>query len=104
MATQAAATQSTRIAPWGNSEAIRIPQALLRAAGLSAGDDVNIIINERNNIEVVQKPQEHRCVKPTDGITFDTLFAGFDPASLASAAPAWPTDDMEGAEFEAWSS
>lgn len=94
----------TKIASWGNSDAVRIPRALLRLVGLSSGDSVDIVVNERNNIEIVPKGRAHRRVKPARGVTFDSLFANYDSTEAKSALPpAWPNDDMVGAEFEAWS-
>lgn len=97
-----AARPLTKIATWGNSEAVRIPRSVLRAVGLGAGDDVEVRVNERNRIELVPKQQVHRRVRPTKGVSFDSLFAGYDPAKLPPA-PAWPDDDFVGAELEAWS-
>ena len=95
---------ATKIASWGNSDAIRIPRAILKSAGLASGDGVEVVLNERNNIEIIPKARQHRRVKPMRGITFETLFAGYDPSKTAgSMSPAWPDDNMVGAEFEAWS-
>ena len=99
-----AATQPTKIAPWGNSDAVRIPRAILKQAGLATGDLVDIKINERSNIEITRKQKAHRCVKPARGITFDSLFASYQKEKLESASETegWPTDNMVGAEFESW--
>ena len=108
---------STTIAAWGNSEAVRIPRETLRAVGLHKGDRVSFSVNERGNIEIVPQRADrvaHRCVAPARGITYETLFAGYDPdasgalagpaASVASpsSTPAWPNDDLTGAEYQAW--
>lgn len=95
------AAVATKIAPWGNSEAVRIPRSILRIAGLATGDSVDVTVNERNNIELVRIGAEHRRIRPTAGITFDSLFAGYKPTDKPMPA-AWPNDDMVGAEFEAW--
>ena len=97
-----ALSQPTKIAPWGNSDAIRIPRLILRKAGLATGDLVDIVINERNNIEVMGKKEAHRCVKPARGITFDSLFASYQKEAPKTVSGGWPTDDMVGAEFESW--
>lgn len=55
-----ALAQPTKIAPWGNSDAIRIPRLILRKADLATGDSVDIVTNERNNIEVMSKKETHR--------------------------------------------
>lgn len=93
---------ATNIASWGNSEAVRIPKSLLRSVGLSAGDSVRIATTERGVIEIAPIRREHRRVQPKRGITFDSLFEGYEPARQNTAAP-WPTDDMLGTELEAWS-
>lgn len=94
--------QATKISTWGNSDAVRIPRQVLKAVGLASGDSVNVVVNERNNIEIVRKKGGHRCVKPAKGITFESLFTGYDLAK-ATSTEAWPNEGMIGAEFEAWS-
>ena len=91
----------TKISTWGNSDAVRIPCAILRAVGLLSGDDVELVVNERNNIEIVPAGKAHRSVRPKRGVTFDALFAGYEPQRQDST-PAWPDDGMVGAELEAW--
>lgn len=91
----------TKISTWGNSDAVRIPCAILRAVGLLSGDDVELIVNERNNIEIIPARKSHRSVRPKRGVTFDTLFSNYEPQEHG-AAPAWPDDEMVGAELEAW--
>lgn len=99
-----ATVQATRISSWGNSDAVRIPRSLLRLAGLKAGDDVDIVVNERSNIEIVPKAKSHRRVKPAKGVTFDSLFAGYESSDkpIDYSSP-WLGDDLVGAEYEAWS-
>ena len=97
-----ALAQPTKIAPWGNSDAIRIPRAILKRAGLATGDSVDIVVNERNNIEVRHKKKTHRCVKPARGITFDSLFASYQEGESAAVSEGWPNEDMVGSEFESW--
>lgn len=94
--------QATKVSTWGNSGAIRIPRHMLKTVGLSSGDNVNVVVNERNNIEILPKKRDHRCVKPAAGITFDSLFAGYDSVDASLSSP-WPSENMVGAEFEAWS-
>ena len=91
----------TKISTWGNSDAVRIPCAILRAVGLLSGDDVELIVNERNNIEIIPARKSHRSVRPKRGVTFDTLFSNYE-SQEHGAAPAWPDDEMVGAELEAW--
>lgn len=98
---------STAIARWGNSEAVRIPQETLRRAGLRKGDRVVFTINERGNIELVPEDQAHRRVAPARGVSYESLFKGWEGAAedegAQEGADAWPDEDLEGAEFEAWS-
>ncbi|WP_165171025.1 AbrB/MazE/SpoVT family DNA-binding domain-containing protein [Adlercreutzia sp. ZJ242] len=95
------AAQRTRISSWGNSEAVRIPKGILKAAGLSAGDDVDVAVNERGNIELVPKERAHRRVRPARHVTYESLFAGYEGDARADSACAWP-DAMAGAEGRAW--
>lgn len=99
--TVAAARPLTRISTWGNSEAVRIPRGTLRAAGLLSGDDVEVVVNERNNIELVPAAKAHRRVLPKRGVNFDTLFAHWEPSAQSATIP-WPDDELVGAEREAW--
>ena len=93
----------TTIATWGNSEAVRIPRAVLRQAGLRSGDEVSVRVGEGGCIEIVPSRAAHRRVAPERGVTFDTLFPGFDPkTSTAYRGQAWPDDDLVGAEWDAW--
>lgn len=95
------AATATKISPWGNSDAVRIPRSILRLAGLATGDSVAVTVNERSNIELVRADTAHRRIRPATGITFDSLFSGYEPATELMPAP-WPNDDMVGSEFEAW--
>ena len=92
---------ATMIAPWGNSEAVRIPRDVLRSAGLRRGDQVRLEVNGRGRIEIVPQVQEHRRVEPARGITFDSLFKGYE-GDRASNDAAWPNDDLVGAEWDSW--
>lgn len=92
---------ATTVAPWGNSEAVRIPKSLLRSVGLSAGDKVTIGATERGSIEIVPTRRIHRRVQPKEGVTFATLFDGYEPTTAVDV-PSWPSEDMAGAEAEAW--
>lgn len=91
----------TTIAPWGNSEAVRIPREILRSAGLRRGDQVSFAVNRSGRIEIVPQKQPHRRVEPTRGVSFDTLFKGYDGGSLNNSG-AWPNDDLVGAEWDSW--
>lgn len=91
---------ATTISSWGNSEAVRIPKSILRAAGLHAGDKVNISADAQGRIAITPARQEHRRVKPQSGVNYSTLFANYEPAYLP--ADPWPTEHMYGAEFDSW--
>lgn len=93
-------THQTKIATWGNSEAVRLPRKILKLLGITAGDSVDVVVNERNNIEIIQKEKAHRRVRPMRGITFESLFAGYEPRELPSDP--WPHDELIGAEAKAW--
>ena len=93
---------TTTIATWGNSEAIRIPQFLLRAVGLGKGDRVVLDINRDGNLEVRHaRLDAHRRVVPSRRVTFDELFSSYEGGRLDNA-DAWEGDELTGAEREAW--
>lgn len=94
-------SQRTKISSWGNSEAVRIPRGILKAAGLASGDDVSVSVNERGNIELVPQQRAHRRVKPARGITYESLFAGYEGNAISASKSAW-ADGFVGAEREAW--
>lgn len=95
---------TTNIATWGNSEAIRIPKALLAVSGLKPGDRVQLRTVAEGRIEVVRVPrqQAHRHVRPTRHVTFDELFAEYEGGRLDNLG-AWPEAEMTPAEREPWS-
>ena len=90
------------ISTWGNSEAIRIPKALLRQAGLRSGDRVTLGLNERGNLELERVDDGHRLVSPAGGVTFDELFRDYE-GDRSQSCDAWPDEGLEGAEWDAWS-
>ena len=92
---------ATTIAPWGNSEAVRIPRDVLRSVGLRRGDQVSFEVNHSGRIEIIPQKQPHRRVEPARGVTFDTLFKGYEGGCLAGG-DAWPNDDLVGAEWDSW--
>ena len=98
----AALAHQTKVATWGNSAAVRLHRKILERLGIAAGDSVDVVVNERNNIEIIQKEKSHRRVRPMRGITFESLFAGYEPKEPPSNP--WPDDELVGAEAEAWMS
>lgn len=92
---------TTAVAQWGNSLAIRIPRSILNLVSLRQGDEVSISVNDRGNIEIAATQLKHRRVSPVQGVTFDSLFAGYEGAR-GDSADAWPSDNLVGEEREAW--
>ena len=92
----------TTIGTWGNSEAIRLPRAILRLAELGKGDRVALEVNERGNIEISPAGQTHRKVAPKRGVSFASLFKGYEAPAATGGNGAWPNDDLVGAEWDAW--
>lgn len=90
----------TAIASWGNSDAVRIPREALRSVGLRRGDRVSFIPNEKGHLEIVPEKKQHRRVEPARGITFETLFKGYQES--APEQNGWANEDMVGAEWDAW--
>ena len=97
-------TAITTVATWGNSEAVRIPRALLNAAGLKKGDRVCIEFDSARCLRIypAPAPSGHRRVAPARGASFEELFKEYEGGRPA-ASDAWPTDVLEGAERDAWS-
>ena len=92
---------TTTIAPWGNSEAVRLPKEQLRLAGLEKGDEVDVLVNERGHLELVPK-NTFRSGKRRRRVTFDELFKGYSGTGLVSENP-WKSDELIGSEKDAWS-
>lgn len=95
---------TTKIATWGNSDAIRIPRSLLAATGLRAGDQVELTTTPRGGIEInrLVPTQPHRHVRPKNHVTFEDLFAEYDGGRLDNV-DAWPQDEMTPTERRSWS-
>lgn len=89
----------TKVGQWGNSEAVRIPSALLRKAGMAKGSGVCVLCRDDGVIEISLTDSEHRRVRRAEGITFESLTDGWDGRAPSDQ---WPSDDMIGAEAEAW--
>jgi antitoxin MazE len=54
------------LSKWGNSLAVRIPTAMVKALGLTDGDDVEITINRKPTAELLAELREFRGRIPAD--------------------------------------
>jgi len=52
-----------RIEKWGNSLAVRLPAAVVEALELKEGDDIEIRITGRRELEVSRKPDREEFLK-----------------------------------------
>jgi antitoxin MazE len=91
----------TTIAKWGNSYAVRIPARELKLAGLHNGDQVDVSVSSHGNLEISPASKTHRKVAPTPGISFASVFKGYDGQRFDSSN-AWPSNELLGAEKDAW--
>ena len=101
------AATMTAIGKWGNSEAVRIPKAIITKAGLRSGDAVSFSVLGPGQIAITRE-DVHRRVAPAEDVSFEELFAKYrgDAGKALSdqkaAAAAWIDDDLIGAEWDAW--
>ena len=51
------------VAKWGNSLAVRLPAAVIEALELKEGDDIEIRIADRRELEVARKPGREELLK-----------------------------------------
>jgi antitoxin MazE len=51
------------VAKWGNSLAVRLPAAVVEALELQEGDDIEIRIADRRELEVARKPGRDELLK-----------------------------------------
>ena len=72
-----------RVAKWGNSLAIRLPQAVVDVLDLKEGDEIDIRVADERSVDVKRKPtdkellerlRKHRGLIPAD-FKFDRLEA-----------------------------
>ncbi|MGN0038911.1 MAG: AbrB/MazE/SpoVT family DNA-binding domain-containing protein [Coriobacteriales bacterium] len=88
------------LSKWGNSAGVRIPKQVLTKLGLSIGDAFKLTIGDEDGcICLMPLRSEHRRVEPAQGISFASLFRG---NNAVDGGAAWPSEDMLGAEEEAW--
>jgi len=52
-----------KVARWGNSLAVRLPAAVVQALGLEEGDDIELHIADRRELEVARKPDRNELVQ-----------------------------------------
>jgi antitoxin MazE len=52
-----------QVAKWGNSLAVRIPAAVVEALELKEGDDIEIRIVDRRELEVSRRPSRGELLK-----------------------------------------
>ena len=52
-----------QVSKWGNSLAIRLPIAVVKALGLKEGDDIEVKIAEDRLFEVGKKPNQNERLK-----------------------------------------
>jgi antitoxin MazE len=51
-----------RVAKWGNSLAVRLPQVVVEALGLSEGDEIEITISGRRQFKVARDVSRERAL------------------------------------------
>ena len=52
-----------KVAKWGNSLAVRLPIAVVEVLELKEGDDIEIAIADRRELEVSRKPTRNELLK-----------------------------------------
>jgi antitoxin MazE len=51
-----------KVAKWGNSLAVRLPAAIVEVLELKEGDDIEIAIADRRELEVSRKPTRNELL------------------------------------------
>lgn len=72
-----------RIARWGNSLAVRLPQSVVEALELAEGDDIEIQVAGRRNLDIARAPDREALLARLrrlrgslpEGFRFDRLEA-----------------------------
>lgn len=64
------------IKKWGNSPSVRIPAAVMKAAGLQV--DAKVDVREENGVIIIQPIRENTLAELIDGITPDNLHGETD--------------------------
>lgn len=52
-----------QVSKWGNSLAVRLPAAVVRALELKEGDDIEIHIKGRRSMDIARKPDRAELLK-----------------------------------------
>ncbi len=52
-----------RVAKWGNSLAVRLPDAIVKALNLKTGDDIEIVVSGARQFEVGRDRSRERAVE-----------------------------------------
>lgn len=52
-----------QVAKWGNSLAIRLPAAVVEALNLQEGDDIEVILADKNTFGLKKKPGNKELLK-----------------------------------------
>ena len=94
---------STTITRWGNSSGVRIPSKELGESRFALGDVVELVVNARGNIEIIEPQGAHRKAEAPGRLTSAELYERYPVKPQAQPVSAWPSDDMVGAEWDAWS-
>lgn len=88
-----------KVSSWGNSQGVRIPKAVLAEAGISVGDSIEIMVTDEGFIQI---SKAHRQVPADRSVTLSSLVGEGPEAVPTNDGKAWPTDNLVGAEREAW--
>ncbi|TKT77588.1 AbrB/MazE/SpoVT family DNA-binding domain-containing protein [Aquamicrobium sp. LC103] len=52
-----------RVSKWGNSLAVRLPAAVVDALELKEGDEIELSVRDRHELEVSTKPSREELIK-----------------------------------------
>ena len=52
-----------RVAKWGNTLAVRLPEAMVEALGLKEGDDVEIHVTRPRPVTVTERPNRRQVLR-----------------------------------------
>ncbi len=52
-----------RVSKWGNSLAIRLPQAIVDVLDLSEGDEIDISVTGKHSVEVEKRPDADELLR-----------------------------------------